>query len=146
MKSPKAPAFRGSNDRYGNRVRPAGLRPTTPRCTSTSGLRQGRRSPPWRTTRPPDNQKTATAGGGGQATVAYYISSATPGYTVAVDITTSVGPHIAACSTSFTPTQRAGKPTAISVVSRHPQAITPSSKICASICPEQQNLGMQSTA
>jgi len=52
-----------------------------------------------------DNQKTATAGGGGQATVAYYISAATPGYTVAVDITTSAGPRTTACSTSFTPTQ-----------------------------------------
>ncbi len=52
-----------------------------------------------------DNQRTATAGGGGQATVAYYIIAATPGYTVAVDITTSAGPHTAACSTSFTPTQ-----------------------------------------
>jgi len=51
-----------------------------------------------------DNQKTATAGGG-QATVAYYISGATPGYTVAVDITRSAGPHTAACPTSFTPTQ-----------------------------------------
>jgi hypothetical protein len=52
-----------------------------------------------------DNQKTATAGGGGQATVAYYINGATPGYLVAVDITRSAGPHTAACSTSFTPTQ-----------------------------------------
>ena len=36
-----------------------------------------------------DNQKTATAGGGGQATVGYYISGASPGYTVTVDISGS---------------------------------------------------------
>jgi len=52
-----------------------------------------------------NNQKTATASDSGQATVAYHISGATPGYTVTVDITTSAGLHTAACSTSFTPTQ-----------------------------------------
>ncbi len=50
-----------------------------------------------------DNQKTATTDGGGQATVAYYISGATPAYTVTVDVTTSAGPHTAHCSTAFTP-------------------------------------------
>jgi hypothetical protein len=52
-----------------------------------------------------DNQKTTTTDGGGQATVAYYISGATPGYTVTVDVTTSAGPHTANCATSFTPTR-----------------------------------------
>lgn len=50
-----------------------------------------------------DNQKTTSADGSGQATVAYYISGATPGYTVAVDVTASAGGHTARCSASFTP-------------------------------------------
>jgi len=50
-----------------------------------------------------DHQKTAMADGAGQATVAYYISGATPGYTVTVDVTASAGSRTANCSTSFTP-------------------------------------------
>jgi hypothetical protein len=50
-----------------------------------------------------DHHKTAVADGAGQATVAYYISGATPGYTVTVDVTASAGPRSASCSTSFTP-------------------------------------------
>jgi hypothetical protein len=50
-----------------------------------------------------DNRKTTVADGGGKATVAYYISGATPGFTVSVDITATVHAQMAACSTSFTP-------------------------------------------
>ena len=50
-----------------------------------------------------DHQKTAVADGVGQATVAYYISGATPGYRVTVDVTVSAGSRTADCSTSFTP-------------------------------------------
>lgn len=50
-----------------------------------------------------DHEETAVADGTGQATVAYYISGATPGYTVAVDVTASAGSRTARCSTSFTP-------------------------------------------
>lgn len=50
-----------------------------------------------------DHQKTAVADGTGQATVAYYVSGATPGYPVTVDITVSAGSRTATCSTSFTP-------------------------------------------
>lgn len=50
-----------------------------------------------------DHQKTTVADGAGQVTVAYYISGATPGYTVAVDVTASAGSRTAHCSTSFTP-------------------------------------------
>jgi hypothetical protein len=50
-----------------------------------------------------DHQKTAVADQAGQATVAYYISGATPGYTVTVDVTASAGSRTANCSTSFTP-------------------------------------------
>jgi hypothetical protein len=50
-----------------------------------------------------DHQKTAMADGAGHATIAYYISSATPGYKVTVDVTASAGPQTANCSTSFTP-------------------------------------------
>jgi hypothetical protein len=50
-----------------------------------------------------DRQKTAVADGAGQATVSYYISGATPGYTVTVDITVSASSQTATCSTSFTP-------------------------------------------
>jgi len=50
-----------------------------------------------------DHQKTATADEAGQATIAYYISGATPGYTVTVDITVSVSSRTAICFTSFTP-------------------------------------------
>jgi len=50
-----------------------------------------------------DNQKTAVADGAGRATIAYYISGATPGYTVTVSVTASAGSKSARCSTSFTP-------------------------------------------
>jgi hypothetical protein len=50
-----------------------------------------------------DHQRTAVADGVGQATVAYYISGATPGYRVTVDVTVSAGSRTADCSTSFTP-------------------------------------------
>src|ERR1700689_1679304 len=39
----------------------------------------------------------------GQATVAYYVSGATPGYRVAVDVTVVRGHQANSCSTSFTP-------------------------------------------
>jgi hypothetical protein len=50
-----------------------------------------------------DHPKTAVADGTGHATIAYYISGATPGYTVTVDVTVSPGARTAHCSTSFTP-------------------------------------------
>jgi hypothetical protein len=50
-----------------------------------------------------DHQKTAVADGSGHATVTYYISGATPGYPVTVDVTVSAGSRAARCSTSFTP-------------------------------------------
>ncbi len=50
-----------------------------------------------------DNHKTATAGGSGQATIGYYISGATPGYTVTVSVTVASGGRAARCATSFTP-------------------------------------------
>ena len=50
-----------------------------------------------------DHQKSTTAGSAGQATIAYYISGATPGYTVEVDVTVSAGSRSSRCSTSFTP-------------------------------------------
>jgi hypothetical protein len=45
----------------------------------------------------------ARADGAGRATIAYYIGGATPGYKVIVEVTASVGPRTAGCSTSFTP-------------------------------------------
>lgn len=51
-----------------------------------------------------NDQKSAVADGAGRAVVAYFISGATPGYTVRVDVTTSGGGRISSCSTSFTPT------------------------------------------
>jgi len=50
-----------------------------------------------------DHELTAVADGAGLATVAYYISRATPGYTVTVDVTASAGARTATCSTAFTP-------------------------------------------
>jgi hypothetical protein len=50
-----------------------------------------------------DHQKSAVATPTGQATIAYYVSGATPGYTVAVDVTSSAGGVSAHCATSFTP-------------------------------------------
>jgi hypothetical protein len=52
-----------------------------------------------------DHELTAIASGAGLATVAYYISGATPGFTVAVDVTASAGGRTATCSTAFTPAQ-----------------------------------------
>jgi hypothetical protein len=43
------------------------------------------------------------AGSGGRATVGYYVSGATPGYRVAVDVTVVTGHQANSCSTSFTP-------------------------------------------
>ena len=50
-----------------------------------------------------DHPKSTTANSAGQATIAYYISRATPGYTVDVDVTVSAGSRSSHCSTSFTP-------------------------------------------
>ena len=50
-----------------------------------------------------DNQKSAVADAAGRATIAYDISGATPGYTVAVSVTASASSKTATCSTSFTP-------------------------------------------
>ena len=50
-----------------------------------------------------DTVHTATASGAGQAGVPFDISMATYGFTVSVDVHTSVGGQSAACSTSFTP-------------------------------------------
>ena len=50
-----------------------------------------------------DHPKSAMANSAGNATVSYYISGATPGYTVDVDVTVSAGSRSAHCSTSFTP-------------------------------------------
>jgi hypothetical protein len=44
-----------------------------------------------------------TANAKGRATVPYYISGATPGYRVKVDVYVSKGKRTASCSTSFTP-------------------------------------------
>lgn len=52
-----------------------------------------------------DHPQTATADGAGQATIAYYISGATPGYQVLVDVSVSSGSRTASCSTAFTPQQ-----------------------------------------
>jgi hypothetical protein len=52
-----------------------------------------------------DHQKAAVASSAGQATIAYYISGATPGYTVVVDVTAAAGGRSAYCSTSFTPSR-----------------------------------------
>jgi hypothetical protein len=40
---------------------------------------------------------------GGRATVGYYVSGATPGYKVVVDVTVVRGHQANSCSTSFTP-------------------------------------------
>ena len=49
------------------------------------------------------HQLTAVADASGVATVAYYISGATPGFTVEVDVSAAAGSQSAGCSTSFTP-------------------------------------------
>jgi hypothetical protein len=43
------------------------------------------------------------AGSGGRATISYYVSGATPGYKVVVDVTVVEGHQANSCSTSFTP-------------------------------------------
>lgn len=43
------------------------------------------------------------ASSAGRATVAYYVSGATPGYRVTVDVTVVRGHQANSCSTSFTP-------------------------------------------
>jgi hypothetical protein len=50
-----------------------------------------------------DHPKSAVANSAGQATVSYYISGATPGYTVVVDVTSAEGGRSAHCATSFVP-------------------------------------------
>jgi hypothetical protein len=50
------------------------------------------------------HQLTAVADASGVATVTYYISGATPGFTVEVDVSAAEGAQSASCSTSFTPT------------------------------------------
>ncbi len=47
--------------------------------------------------------ETALADASGLATIGYYISGATPGFTVVVDVTAAQGSQSAGCSTSFTP-------------------------------------------
>ena len=44
-----------------------------------------------------------TTGGKGNATISYYISGATPGYTVKVSVSVVKGSRSGSCSTSFTP-------------------------------------------
>jgi hypothetical protein len=50
------------------------------------------------------HQETAVADASGVATIGYYISGATPGFTVVVAVTATEGSRSANCSTSFTPT------------------------------------------
>jgi hypothetical protein len=44
-----------------------------------------------------------TAGDKGNATIAYYISGATPGYTVKISVSVVKGAQTGSCSTSFRP-------------------------------------------
>jgi len=50
-----------------------------------------------------NHKKVRHANGHGRATVPYYISGATPGYTVQVTVTVTRGHRSGSCSTSFTP-------------------------------------------
>ena len=50
-----------------------------------------------------DHEKSTSASSTGHATIAYYISGATPGYTVDVDVTVSLGSRSSHCAASFTP-------------------------------------------
>ena len=59
-----------------------------------------------------NHQKSTTANSAGQATIAYYISGATPGYTVEIDVTVSAGSRSSHCSTSFTPAGEGRRATA----------------------------------
>ena len=51
-----------------------------------------------------DTGKNGQADGNGNAAIGYYISGATAGYTVHVDVTVTSHGQTASCSTSFTPT------------------------------------------
>jgi len=50
-----------------------------------------------------NHKETGAAGRRGRLTIPYYISGATPGYTVQVDVTVTAGSRTGNCSTSFTP-------------------------------------------
>jgi hypothetical protein len=50
-----------------------------------------------------DHAKYATANANGRRTVWYYISGATPGYRVVVDVYVHIGSRHNSCATSFTP-------------------------------------------
>ena len=50
-----------------------------------------------------NHRKTGKANAAGRATIAYYISGATPGFKVKVTVTVSEGHRSGNCSTSFTP-------------------------------------------
>jgi len=50
-----------------------------------------------------NHKKVGHSNGHGRATIAYYISGATPGYTVQVTVTVTRGRRSGSCSTSFTP-------------------------------------------
>jgi hypothetical protein len=50
-----------------------------------------------------NHKKVAHANGHGRATIPYYISGATPGYTVQVTVSVTRGRRSGSCSTSFTP-------------------------------------------
>jgi hypothetical protein len=50
-----------------------------------------------------NHKKVAHANPNGRANIAYYISEATPGYTVEVTVTVNRGRRSGTCSTSFTP-------------------------------------------
>jgi hypothetical protein len=49
------------------------------------------------------HRKTGRANASGRATIAYYISGATPGYKVKVSVSVSRNGRKGSCSTSFTP-------------------------------------------
>jgi isopenicillin N synthase-like dioxygenase len=50
-----------------------------------------------------NHKKVAHANRHGRAAIPYYISGATPGYTVEVTVTVTRGSRTGSCSTSFTP-------------------------------------------
>jgi hypothetical protein len=50
-----------------------------------------------------NHRKTGRANASGRAKIAYYISGATPGYTVQVTVTVAKGSRTGHCATSFTP-------------------------------------------
>ena len=53
-----------------------------------------------------NHRKTGHASGTGRASIAYYISGATPGFKVKVSVTVSKRGRSGSCSTSFTPHAR----------------------------------------